>query len=111
MSDENARSELEQLKARPEDCGTGEAIPEAVQLQHSEKSVRSTRNYRLVVGSLVALALIIMLDGCKWCNFEVSDFILHRLIWLVGAICVLQRIETEHFFPKRRPRANGVTRK
>ena len=58
------------------------------------------RNYYLVVGVLIALGVIVVLKGFKLFGFELSDFMLNRLIFLVGGIIVLQKMATGYFFPR-----------
>ena len=67
-------------------------------VDEKEREKYGNRNYYLSTGGLVFIAIIVLLKGFKLFGFELSDFILNRLIWLVGGVIVLQKMTTGYFF-------------
>lgn len=68
----------------------------------NQQETQGKRNFVLASASLIFLGVILVFDGLRICDFDLSDFILHRLIWLVGGIVALQKTMTTHLFGSRR---------
>ena len=81
---------------------TDKAAEDLLDSYQNQQETQGKRNFVLASVSLIVLGVILVFDGLKICDFDLSDFILHRLIWLVGGIVALQKTMTTHLFSSRR---------